>query len=91
MNVIEHVAVATLAEQLSPRPSLTLTFPVGVPLPGATAATVKLMVTACPTTDGSGLSLVMVVVVEAWFTVCDNVEDVPPVKLVSASYVAVIE
>ena len=66
-NVIEHVPVATLAVQLSV-PSLTVTLPVGVPLPGATALTVKLIVTACPTTDGLGVCAVIVVAVAAWFT-----------------------
>jgi len=44
-NVIEQVPAATLAEQVSPAPSLTVTLPVGVPLPGAFATTVKAMVT----------------------------------------------
>ena len=47
-------------------PSLTVTLPVGVP---PAEVTVKLTVTTCPTTDGSGASEVMVVVVFALFTV----------------------
>ena len=82
-NVIEHVPSTTVAVQVSPKPSLIVTLPAGVPLPGATAATVKLIVTAWPTTDGSGLSLVIVVVVEAWLTVCANAEEVLPVKFAS--------
>jgi hypothetical protein len=64
-----QVPAATEAVQLSPVPSLTVTLPAGVPLPGATAATVKLTVIACPTTDGFGLWVPIVVVVAAWFTV----------------------
>ena len=41
-------------------PSLTVILPVGVPL---TEVTLKLTTMACPTTDGSGLSEMMVVVV----------------------------
>jgi len=47
---------------------VTTTFPVGVPLPGAFAVTVKLTVTLCPVTEGSGLSDVIVVVVLAGLT-----------------------
>src|SRR2546426_1286968 len=43
-------------------PSLTVTFPVGVP---PADVTVKVTVTACPTTDGSGVPCVMFVVVLA--------------------------
>lgn len=43
-NVIEQLPVATLPVQLS-EPSEMITLPVGVPLPGAAAATLKLMVT----------------------------------------------
>jgi hypothetical protein len=84
VNVIEHDPVATLAEQESPRPSLTLTLPVGLPLPGATAVTVKLMVTDCPTTDGLGVCDVIAVVVLAWLTVWDSIDEALPVKLASA-------
>jgi hypothetical protein len=82
VNVIEQEPVATLAEQVSV-PSLTVTVPVGMPLPGATAATVKLIVTGCPTTDGLGVCNVIVVVVPAGFTVWDNDEDVLVMKFVS--------
>jgi hypothetical protein len=54
-----------------------------MPLPGATAATVKLIVTGCPTTDGLGVCNVIVVVVPAGFTVWDNDEDVLVMKFVS--------
>jgi len=47
-------------------PSLTVTSPVGVP---PVDVTVKVTVTGCATTDGSGLSARIVVVVAAAFTV----------------------
>src|ERR1041385_4644792 len=52
-------------------PSLTVTLPVsGVPSePGALTATVHVTVTGCPTTDGSGRSELIVVVVLALETV----------------------
>ncbi|GAO05922.1 hypothetical protein TPA0598_01_02920 [Streptomyces lydicamycinicus] len=50
-------------------PEMTkVTVPVGVPAPGATGATVAVKVTGCPTTDGSG-DEVTVVVVSAGSTV----------------------
>jgi hypothetical protein len=88
-NVIEQVPVAMLAEQVSPAPSLTVTFPVGVPLPGAFAVTVKLIVTGCPTTDGLGVWAVIAVVVASWFTACDKDDDVLVAKLPSVLYTAV--
>jgi hypothetical protein len=45
LNAILQVPTATLALQLWV-PSLTVTVPVGVPLPGAFTVTVKLKVTA---------------------------------------------
>ena len=60
--------------------SLKVTVPVGVPLPGATAATVAVNVTDCPKAEGFALDATAVVVV-AWLTACDNAEDVLPVKL----------
>jgi hypothetical protein len=50
-------------------PSLKVTEPVGVPAPGATAATVAVKVTVCPYTLGLAEELTDVVVL-AWFTVC---------------------
>jgi hypothetical protein len=64
-----QVPVATLAEQLSPAPSLTVTVPVGVPAPGGVATTVKVTVTGCPTTTEVGLTEVIVVVLFALATV----------------------
>src|SRR5688572_32825958 len=57
--------------QVSPLTSLTVitTLPLGVPLLGRSTATEKFTVTAAPVADGSGLSNVIVVVVEPWFTV----------------------
>ncbi|MDT0459518.1 hypothetical protein RM550_28025, partial [Streptomyces sp. DSM 41527] len=64
-----------------------MTVPVGVPAPGATAATVAVKVTDWPTTDGSGAD-VTVVVVDAWLTVWVSVP-LEPVKPASPLYVAV--
>ncbi len=43
-------------------PSMNVTDPVGVPDPGALAATVAMNVADCPNTDGFGLALTVVVV-----------------------------
>ena len=43
-------------------PSLNVTVPVAVPLPGATAATVAVNVTPCPNTDGFAEDVTVVVV-----------------------------
>jgi hypothetical protein len=80
-KVIEHVPVATLAVHVSPPASLTVTLPVGVPLPGETATTVKLIATVWPTTEGLGEWAVMVVFVDALFTVCATPEEVLELKL----------
>src|SRR2546428_11728079 len=50
-------------------PSVTVTVPVGVPLPGAVAATVNVKLTGWPSVDGFGVCPVMAVVVAAAFTV----------------------
>src|SRR6266436_5523493 len=83
-----QLPVATLALQLWV-PSLTVTLPVGVPPPGAFGATVNAKLTACPTADGSGVWLVIVVVVPAAVTVWDAPADVLPAKFRSPPYVAV--
>ena len=54
LNAILQLPVATLALQVWV-PSLIVTVPVGVPLPGALADTVKLKLTACPTAEGFGV------------------------------------
>jgi hypothetical protein len=53
-------------------PSKKLTFPVGVPEPGADAATAAVIVTVAPTLEGFG-EVPAVVVVAALFTVCVTV------------------
>ena len=55
--------------ELGNDPDITVTFPVRVPAPGPTAATVKATVTVAPDNEASGASLVMVVVVLAGFCV----------------------
>ena len=49
-------------------PSLNVTVPPGVPVAGATVATVAVKVTDWPNTDGLAGEAVTVVVVEAWPT-----------------------
>src|SRR5207253_8168411 len=75
LNAILQLPAATLALQLCV-PSLTVTLPVGVPLPGAFATTVNVKLTAWPTAEGSGVWPVIVVVVAAAFTVCGAPADV---------------
>jgi hypothetical protein len=70
-------------------PSVTVTTPVGVPAPGGFTVTVKVIGTLCPVTDGSGRSLVIVVVVLAGLTVCPTDAEVLPVKFASPPYCAV--
>jgi len=81
-NAILQLPAATLALQLWV-PSLTVTVPVGVPLPGAFATTVNVKLTAWPTADGFGVWAVIVVVVPAAFTVWDAPADVLPAKFAS--------
>src|SRR5947208_3293164 len=83
-----QLPVATLALQLWV-PSPTVTVPVGVPLPGALADTVKLKLTAWPTADGLGVWPVIAVVVPAAFTVCPTPAEALPAKFASPPYVAV--
>src|SRR5688572_19009782 len=53
VHVATPAARATLAQPATePAPSRKLTVPVGVPAPGATAATVAVNVTLSPNTDG---------------------------------------
>jgi hypothetical protein len=63
-------------------PSLKLTVPVGVPAPGLVTLTVAVNVTAWPNTDGFTEETTLVLV-PAWFTVCDKALEVLPVKLLS--------
>src|SRR4051794_40054380 len=86
---MEHCAAATVAVQLSV-PSLTVTFPVGVPAPDGT--TLYCTVTAWPTKDGSGLSELIVVVVATAptaLTTCASPADALPRKFESTAKVAV--
>ena len=69
-------------------PSLNVTVPVAGPAPGATAATVAVNVTDCPELDGF-VPLVSVVVVLAWFTVCEIALEVLAPKLAVPAYEAV--
>ena len=70
-------------------PSLTVTVPVGFGL--CEAVTEKLTVYACPTTLGSGVSPVIVVVVTAAVTGCDTGVEVLVAKFVVATYVPVTD
>src|SRR3989442_5076963 len=88
LNAMVQLPAATLALQLCV-PSLTVTLPVGVPLPGAFATAVKVKLTACPTAEGFGVWAVIVVVVAAAVTVWDTPTDVLPAKFASPPYVAV--
>src|SRR6266550_6331606 len=83
-----QLPVATLALQLCV-PSLTETLPVGVPLPGGFATTVKVKLAAWPTADGLGVCAVIVVVVPAAFTVWAVPADELPANVPSPAYVAV--
>src|SRR5882762_8776621 len=80
MNAILQLPTATVALQFWV-PSLTVTVPVGVPLPGALAVTVNVKLAAWPTTDGFGVWLVMVVVVAVGLTVWATPADVLPPKM----------
>jgi hypothetical protein len=83
-----HEPAATVAVHESV-PSVTVTFPVGVPVPGADTLTVYETVTASPTMDGSGVSDVMAVTVLALLLVCESAVDALPLKVPLPVYVAV--
>src|SRR5262245_59958245 len=84
VSVMLHWPAATVLVQLS-TPSLTVTFPVGVPAPGAFTVTLYCTVTALPCVEGPGLSEVIVVVVSALLTVCASAAEVLPLKVLSPS------
>src|SRR5437763_2229738 len=65
-------------------PSLTVTLPDGVPLVVELVATLKLTVTACPTTDGSGVSEVMTMLVSALLMSNQNVRTIGQLPALSA-------
>ena len=80
----EHEPDAPAAElQVPPVPSVTVTVPAGEPAPGASTDSVQLTVYGTPTGVGSGLSEVIVSVVEAALTVWVSALDVLPVTLPS--------
>jgi hypothetical protein len=71
-------------------PSLNVTVPVGVPAPGATAATVAVNVSDWPKTEGFGpVVRATVVVVLAWLTVCETVLELLGPKRAVPPYEAV--
>ena len=70
-----HWPAATVPVQLSV-PSVTVTFPVGVPLPGGFAVTVKETTAADPMIDGFGFAETIVVVVGVCPTSCGRGKEV---------------
>jgi hypothetical protein len=75
VKVAWPLAMVTLAARVV-APSVKVTVPVGVPAPGATAATVAMKVTTWPNTDGLGAELT-VVLLEALFTTWGLAESLP--------------
>jgi len=71
-------------------PSRNVTVPVGVPLPGATLATIAVKVTDWPTSEGLADELTVVEVLLA-ATVCVTAEDVLTPSVELPPYIAVIE
>jgi hypothetical protein len=71
-------------------PFMNVTEPVGLPVEGATAATVAANVTVCPNAEGFGDEL-SVVLLDATLTVCDRVDEVLVVYIMLPVYVAVME
>lgn len=71
-------------------PSLNVTVPVGVPLPGDVTEIVAVKVTDWPITEGF-TDDESETAVSALFTVCGKAELVLPLKLISPAYSAVIE
>src|SRR6267143_2158456 len=86
VGVNAQVPAATVPTQLAPVPSLTVTLPVGVP---PLEVTVNVTAIPWPTTEGSGVWPVIVVVVPAAPTGCVTAADVLPAKFPSPAYVAV--
>jgi len=68
VNVSGQLPNATEFEHASPVLAVTVTVPVGVPAPGATAVTADFTVTGCPSTDGFGAVEVIAVVLLAILT-----------------------
>ena len=83
-GLVTNMAWPELSRVPVPRvfaPSLKVTVPVGMPVPGLFAVTVAVKVTDCPDTDGLAEELTNVVVL--YFTVWVTLDDVLPVKLAS--------
>jgi hypothetical protein len=85
VNVSEHEPfVSGLIVQPVVFEPVIVIVPVGVPLPGDTAAAEAATVTLWPTTEGSGRSLVIETVLVALLTVCDvDAEVLDPLNFVS--------
>ena len=75
VNVAWAAVMVTLAASVV-APSVKVTVPVGVPVPGATATTVAVKVTVWANTDGLGEELT-VVLLEALFTTWGLAESLP--------------
>jgi len=75
--VVESEGVPSVVD-----PSLNVTVPVGLPLPGEVTDTVAVNVTDCPKLDGLALEETLVVVLD-WLTVCVIADDVLEAKLVT--------
>jgi hypothetical protein len=84
------VPLASVAEPSEVVPLKNWTVPVGVPAPGATAATVAVSVTGWPNT-GVVVEGINVVLVVDWATVTVTAVEVLGAKFESPTYVAVIE
>ena len=70
-------------------PCEKVTCPVGVPVPGATAATVAVTVTDCPTFDGLGVAATAVDEALAWIYWTND--ELPALKLESPLYCTVMK
>ena len=88
VNVIAHWP-ASVVPVHELEPSVTVTLPLGAPPPGTLPVTLYFTVTAWPTTDGSGSSAVIAVVVMIPLTVCGSPADVLVSKVEFPKYVAV--
>src|SRR5215467_13263042 len=72
-----------------PLPCWKMTCPVGVPVPGGTAATVAVTVTDCPTFDGLGVAATAVDEALAWIYWTND--ELPVLKLESPLYCTVMK
>ena len=93
MKLADRVAVPAADSGLVPIvivPLRNVTVPVGVPAPGAVTVTVAVKRTLCPTADGFGDEVTLVLVL-ALLTTCETAVLVLVLKLALPTYVAVIE